>query len=283
VRVFDDDRIEAPASADDERRPSTRISAKPALAWLGIGLALALAIVAVFRATDRQPTLTPEQISSTVNSEVESAVAAAQNVTPPGQTAFRAIQPSMVYIHAQRGGGASEDNSSGAGVVIDDSGQILTARHVVTGADSIEVTFADGTESSATIASEHADDDIAVLAPDNPPSVIVPAVLGGGVQIGDDVYATGHPFDLVDSLSAGVVSGLNRTVPIADEQTLTGLIQFDAAVNPGNSGGPLLNRAGQVVGIVTALANPAQEGFFVGIGFAIPIATAGGAAGAPQQ
>ena len=113
--------------------------------------------------------------------------------------------------------------------------------------------------------------------------MIVPAVLGGGVQIGDDVYAAGHPLDLVDSLSAGVVSGLNRTVPIAGQATLTGLIQFDAAVNPGNSGGPLLNRAGQVVGIVTALANPTDQTFFVGIGFAIPIATAGGAAGAPQQ
>ena len=283
MRVFDDDRIEAPASAEGEDPPRKRISTKPALAWLGIGLALALGVVAVVRAGDRPSTLTPQQISSTINTEVDNAVAAAQNVPPPGQTAFRAIQPSMVYIRAQRGGTVSEDNSSGAGVIIDDSGQILTARHVVVGADSIEVTFADGTESSATISAEHPEDDIAVLAPDNPPSVIVPAVLGGGVQIGDDVYATGHPFDLVDSLSAGVVSGLNRTVPISNAQTLHGLIQFDAAVNPGNSGGPLLNSAGQIVGIVTALANPAQEGFFVGIGFAIPIATAGGAAGAPQQ
>jgi S1-C subfamily serine protease len=103
------------------------------------------------------------------------------------------------------------------------------------------------------------------------------------VRTGDEVYATGHPFGLADSFSSGVVSGLNRTVPINDQQTLKGLIQFDAAVNPGNSGGPLLNKAGQVVGIVTALANPAGENFFVGIGFAIPIATAGGAAGAPQQ
>ncbi|MGZ4806150.1 MAG: S1C family serine protease, partial [Ilumatobacteraceae bacterium] len=176
-----------------------------------------------------------------------------------------------------------EDASSGAGVVINAQGQILTARHVVDGAESIEVTFADGTQSSATIASQQASNDIAVLSPAQPPSVIVPAVLGGRLQIGDDVYATGHPLGLVDSLSAGVVSGLNRTVPISGGQTLTGLIQFDAAVNPGSSGGPLLNSAGQVVGIVTALANPADQTFFVGIGFAIPIATAGGAAGAPQQ
>ena len=210
-------------------------------------------------------------------------ITAAQNVPPPGETAFRAIQPSMVYITAKRAGAATEGTTSGAGVVINASGQVLTARHVVDGADSIEVTFADGSQSSATIASQQASSDIAVLAPQQPPSVIVPAVMGGGVQIGDDVYATGHPFGLVDSLSGGVVSGLNRTVPISGGQTLNGLIQFDAAVNPGNSGGPLLNSAGQVVGIVTALANPAEQTFFVGIGFAIPIATAGGAAGAPQQ
>ena len=102
---------------------------------------------------------------------------------------------------------------SGAGVVVDATGRILTARHVVHGADSIEVTFADGTETSATIASEEADNDIAVLTPAKTPSVIVPAVLGGRIQTGDEVYAVGHPLDLVDSLSAGVVSGLDRTAP----------------------------------------------------------------------
>ncbi|MEZ5232775.1 MAG: trypsin-like peptidase domain-containing protein [Acidimicrobiales bacterium] len=95
--------------------------------------------------------------------------------------------------------------------------------------------------------------------------------------------AVGHPLRLVGSLSAGVVSATDRDVPISADRTLEGLIQFDAAVNPGNSGGPLLNRAGQVVGVVTALANPADVGFFVGIGFAVPIATAGGAAGGPSQ
>src|SRR6516165_4023369 len=119
--------------------------------------------------------------------------------------------------------------------------------------------------------------------PRSPPSMIVPAVLGGGVRVGDDVYAVGHPLGLVDSLTAGVVSGLNRSIPVPGGATLTGLIQFDAAVNPGNSGGPLLNRAGQVVGIVTALANPSQQGFFIGIGFAVPIGTAAGGAGGPEQ
>ncbi len=283
MSVVDDDRIGTPASADDQYPPGKLRRTKPRLAWLGIGLALALGVIAVVRAGDRPSTLTPDQISSTISSEVDKGITAAQNVPPPGETAFRAIQPSMVYITAKRAGAATEGTTSGAGVVINASGQVLTARHVVDGADSIEVTFADGSQSSATIASQQASSDIAVLTPQQPPSVIVPAVMGGGVQIGDDVYATGHPFGLVDSLSGGVVSGLNRTVPISGGQTLNGLIQFDAAVNPGNSGGPLLNSAGQVVGIVTALANPAEQTFFVGIGFAIPIATAGGAAGAPQQ
>ena len=79
------------------------------------------------------------------------------------------------------------------------------------------------------------------------------------------------------------MSALDRTVKVGDGKSLQHLIQIDAAVNPGNSGGPLLNAAGQVVGIVTGLANPSQQGFFVGIGFAVPIATAGGAAGSPPQ
>ena len=111
----------------------------------------------------------------------------------------------------------------------------------------------------------------------------MPAVLGGGAQIGDETFAVGHPLGLVGSLSAGVISGLDRSFPLANGRTLAGMIQFDAAVNPGNSGGPLLNRNGQVIGIVTGLANPAGDDYFIGIGFAVPIGTAGGAAGAPAR
>jgi len=283
VRVFDDEyRIETPGDPDDEQ-PARRHRTRSWLVAAGVALAVVLAALAFIRSNDRPSTLTPEQISSTISSEVANGVDAALNVPPPGETVFRAIQPSVVFISAAPDGAATDEAASGAGVVVDANGQILTALHVVHGATSIEVTFADGTKSAATIVSEEPDNDIAVLKPAQLPGILVPAVLGGGVQIGDDVYATGHPFGFADSLSAGVVSGLDRTVPIAEGQTLKGLIQFDAAVNPGNSGGPLLNRAGQVVGIVTALANPADEKFFVGLGFAVPIATAGGAAGAPQQ
>jgi S1-C subfamily serine protease len=283
VRVFDEDRIETPAGVEDQSRVRTRHITKPGLAWLGIGVALVLGVVSLLQSGDSSSTLTPEQISSTISSEVANGITDAANAPPTGEVVYRTIQPSMVYISAKPAGADADTTATGAGVIIDDSGQILTARHVVNGAESIEVSFADGTQSPAIIVSEQPESDIAVLVADHPPSVIVPAVLGGGVRIGDDVYATGHPFDLVDSLSAGVVSGLNRTVPITGSQTLSGLIQFDAAVNPGNSGGPLLSPNSPVVGVVTALANPARQGFFVGIGFAVPIATAGGAAGAPQQ
>ena len=118
--------------------------------------------------------------------------------------------------------------------------------------------------------------------PETLPEVVVPAVLGGGIEVGSSVVAVGHPFGLTNSLSDGVVSGLGRTATAEDGQELADLIQFDAAVNPGNSGGPLLNDRGQVVGVVTALANPSDDAEFIGIGFAVPVMTAvGGAGGAP--
>ena len=140
--------------------------------------------------------------------------------------------------------GATASESIGAGVVVSKTGEILTALHVVKGATSIKVSFSDGTTSPATIQTSDAAHDIASLMPQHPPAVIVPAVLGGGVRIGDEVFAVGHPLGLVDSLTAGVVSGLDRTFKVGNGRTLTGLIQFDAAVNPGNSGGPLLNSPG---------------------------------------
>jgi S1-C subfamily serine protease len=167
----------------------------------------------------------------------------------------------------------------GTGVVVNADGSILTANHVVATAKTIYVTYADGTEAIGEIVSQTPENDIAVLKTDKLPDTLVPAVLGGGVEIGDEVYAIGHPLGFVDSFSAGVVSGLNRTVPINEDLTLEGLIQSDAAVNPGNSGGPLVNRNAQVVGIVTALANPVEQNAFAGIGFAVPIGAAAGGAG----
>jgi S1-C subfamily serine protease len=183
--------------------------------------------------------------------------------------------------------GEEEDESRGglgSGVVINADGNILTSLHVVENAAAIEVIFADGTESPAQIISTLPEKDIAVLAAAQLPEVLVPATLGNpnAMNIGDEAYVVGHPLGLYGSMSAGVISGFNRSFrPENREDRLEGLIQIDAAVNPGNSGGPLLNRYGQVVGIVAGLANPTEQSVFIGIGFAVPIDVAGGAAGLP--
>jgi S1-C subfamily serine protease len=138
----------------------------------------------------------------------------------------------------------------------------------------------------AHIASEDAENDIAALTVETLPTVLVPAVLGGSrLNVGDGVVAIGNQLGLTSSATAGVVSGLDRVATGNDGTTLRGLIQFDAAVNPGSSGGPLVNARGETIGVVVALANPTPAGTFIGIGFAVPIGTAVSAGGGqgPQQ
>jgi S1-C subfamily serine protease len=265
-------------------------------------------VLVVQRSRSARDGVTPEQVVATAQAVVGAALEDARSAPPDAARAYQAVLPSLVFLEATRAPGTpatapratnapdattptttpttpttGADQSLGAGVIVSDHGAILTALHVVADATSIRARFADGTEANAQVVASDPESDIAVLATDTPPGLIVPAVLGGGAAIGDEVYAIGHPLGLGNSLSAGVVSGLDRAIPIDDERTLSGLIQFDAAVNPGNSGGPLVNRDGQVVGIVTALANPSKQDFFVGIGFAVPIGTASGAAGGPSQ
>jgi S1-C subfamily serine protease len=168
--------------------------------------------------------------------------------------------------------------------VVDSSGDILTALHVVADAVSIEVTFADGTRSPAQVQTTQPLNDIAVLRASQPPAQLQPAVLGNprSVQVGSEAFVLGNPFGLSGSISAGVISGLNRSFQLPNNgPLLQGLIQVDAAVNPGSSGGPLVNRDGQVIGIVSALINPTSQDVFIGIGLAVPIDVAGGAAGLP--
>jgi S1-C subfamily serine protease len=228
------------------------------------------------------PPLTPADVDKAVQHGLQQAQEQQRNTPPDATIADRTITPSLVVVTAQRADPGNIDTRLGSGVVINAAGSVLTALHVVDGATRIQLGFADGSSSGATVLVTKPESDIAVLAPDRLPDLVVPAVMAGPPPVGDAVYAVGNPLGLTHSLTAGVVSATDRSIPTGRGQ-LSGLIQFDAAVNPGNSGGPLLNRAGQVVGIVTALANPANQDFFVGIGFAVPIATAGGAAGGPQQ
>jgi S1-C subfamily serine protease len=214
---------------------------------------------------------------------VEGAIEDLRSAPATSAVVYQQILPSLVRIETGGRGGDGPAGGFGSGVIVNGQGAVLTALHVVEGASEIRLSFAGGGRSEGYLVSQDPENDIAVVLPAQPPEPIVPAVLGGGGQVGDETYAVGHPLGYVGSLSSGVVSGLDRTVEIRDGQLLKGLIQFDAAVNPGSSGGPLLNRAGQVIGIVTALANPSDDGFFRGIGFAVPIGTAGGAADAPPK
>ena len=221
-----------------------------------------------------------------VNDTVAMAMASATPRPSFSSQVFQVIQPSLVLIQTKGHDRSGDDEGGlGSGVIITNNGEILTSLHVVAGADQIMVTFADGTESEAEVVMEQPENDIAVLQSYLLPEILVPAVLGnpGAMRIGDETYAVGNPFGLYGSMSAGVISGFNRTFQPSDSsQKLEGLIQIDAAVNPGNSGGPLLNRSGQVVGIVTGIVNPTEESFFVGIGFAVPINVAvGGMGSAP--
>jgi S1-C subfamily serine protease len=201
--------------------------------------------------------------------------------------AFAVIRPSVVFIQAMQPGDGKESGVAlGSGFVFDgESGAILTCLHVVAGATAIRVVFFDGTDSGAVVVTEVPDNDLAVLMPFVTPDDLVPATLAGagGLSVGDEVIAVGSPFGIPDSVSAGVVSGLGRSFESRESgRTLSGLIQFDAAANPGNSGGPLVDRNGEVVGIVSAILNPTEQEFFVGIGFAVTLESAGGALGAPQ-
>jgi S1-C subfamily serine protease len=171
-----------------------------------------------------------------------------------------------------------QPDALGSGVVVDESGKILTALHVISSTDRWVVRFADGSKSEADFVGSQPENDLAVLQPRHLPDEQPSAVLTStaGLKPGDEVVATGFPFGIGPSVTAGVVSGLGRefTDPDNEGVKLSNLIQFDAAVNPGNSGGPLVNRDGEVVGIVTAIANPSGARVFAGIGFAVPIENA---------
>jgi S1-C subfamily serine protease len=174
------------------------------------------------------------------------------------------------------------DRSLGSGVVIKDDGTILTNLHVVHGAKKLRVTFANGQQSDAVLVGMQPENDLAVIKATQPPAELEPATMRstGDLMPGDHVIAVGHPFGIGPSVSAGIVSGLQREFRAPDgERALTNLIQFDAAANPGNSGGPLVTADGYVVGIVTAILNPNEQSTFVGIGFAVPIENAAAAAG----
>jgi S1-C subfamily serine protease len=202
--------------------------------------------------------------------------------------AAQMILPSVVRIQGygidpDRPKDGEKEISTGTGVVIMEDGTILTNLHVTQGASKLIVTFFDGSKSPAVVTAVQANNDLAVLKPEKIPDDLPPATLGTSNQVvaGDEVVVVGFPFGIGPSVSAGVVSGLNREFQGKDGPLMRGLIQFDAAANPGNSGGPLINLSGEVIGIVTAILNPTSAKTFIGIGFAATIESAGSAVGIP--
>jgi S1-C subfamily serine protease len=280
-----DDPTTPPEPAWRDRLRKLRGILKQGLVFAG-GVLAALAALLIYRSLYPPPR---PMTASEFNNSVAQVMASATPQPAFSEQVFRQIQPSLVLIQTKSTNAAGkEENSLGSGVIINDSGDILTSLHVVANATSIHLTFADGTQSSAQVKTSQPDNDIAVLTADQPPAQIIPATLGNptAMRIGDEAYAVGNPFGLYASMSAGVISGFNRSfTPAYSDHALQGLIQIDAAVNPGNSGGPLLNRDGAVIGIVEGIINPTDQDVFIGIGFAVPITTAGGggALGSPPD
>ncbi len=251
-------------------------------------LPFAMGVIAALLALMLYSQLVPRPQQLTIQDVNNSVAQTLASATPPpaySTIVYQIIRPSLVLIETKSPAvDGKVEKGLGSGVIIDDMGDILTSLHVVTNTTDIQVYFYDGTQATGQVVNTKPENDIAVLQTDQYPEQIVPAVLGNpnAMSVGDEVFAVGNPFGLYSSMTSGVISGFNRTFkPLDSDVEMKDLIQIDAAVNPGNSGGPLLNRYGQVVGIVEGILNPTDQGFFVGIGFAVPINIAGGAAGLP--
>jgi putative serine protease PepD len=197
---------------------------------------------------------------------------------------YKRSNPGVVDIKVRSGGssvpdqfggpgGSQQSEAEGSGFVLDKKGYIATNQHVVDGASSITVTFSDGSKASAKVVGTDTSTDVAVIKVDVAASRLRPLTLAdsSGVQVGDGVVAIGSPFGLEGTVTTGVVSALSRTIKAPNNFTISGAIQTDAAINHGNSGGPLLNSSGQVVGINAQIES--DSGGNDGVGFAIPSST----------
>ena len=252
-----------PSPPPNARRPPSRAAIAAAALFVigGIGGG-ALGAQAVL---SRTPTSTPAGITRSTSTS-----SAAQAQTPTSAAAlYQQAAPGVVTITTEVAGRLGRvGEGTGSGIVLNTNGDILTNAHVVAGANHIQVTFNDGRALAATLVNSNSGADLAVVRVSAAGSTLHPLTLGNSdaVLVGDQVYAIGAPFGLPESMTAGIVSGLNRHNAASG---LSGLIQTDAPINPGNSGGALLNTQGQVIGINDAIESPIAGN--VGVGFAIPV------------
>jgi putative serine protease PepD len=255
------------------RRPTSSLSLVAALvagAFIGVGGGAATyaalssgktkTVVRQVTVSDSQPASSASGLS--VHAIYERTHKGVVEITVSGRT-----QPSPF-------GGSGTQQAQGSGFVYDSAGHIVTNEHVVDGAQSVSVKFWNGKSYDATVVGTDASTDLAVLDVDAPASILFPLSLGesNDVQVGDTVVAIGSPFGLEQTVTAGIVSALHRQMTSPNNFTIDDSIQTDAAINHGNSGGPLIDSSGRVVGVNAQIAS--DSGGNEGVGFAIPSNTA---------
>jgi S1-C subfamily serine protease len=251
--------------------PTPQVSNKRSYA-LAVILIILIANTAIFAVAffslqnqleDMQTTITEQNNEiQDLQNQIEILDVTDQTGAIPWPTIYDQLKNSVVLIETDLG--------LGSGFVYDESGHIITNYHVVEGASTIQVTFLDGATSSADVVGTDPYSDIAVVHLDQQVTTLQPVVLGSSsdLMVGEPVAAVGNPYGLSDTLTAGIVSSLGRSIDAPGGYVIIDIIQLDAAINPGNSGGPLVNTKGQVVGVNTAIQS--ETGSFAGIGFAIP-------------
>ena len=271
-----------PPKARPWRAALTRAAVSPRVMWSALALLAVLLLASVLQRGPLGATaLTQKDIDAAVLRTLST-----QNLPSPAARAAEKILPAVVRVrsYVTNKQGEQIEHGVGTGVVITDKGVILTNLHVVQSAQTIKLVFSDGSESAASVTGAQPENDLAVLQAHTIPDDLIAATLRSTTDLvpGDQVVAVGFPFGIGPSTSAGVISGLGRSFRSPEgEQEIGNLIQFDAAANPGNSGGPLVTMDGEVVGIVTGILNPTSHRTFLGIAFAVPIETAASAAGLP--
>lgn len=271
-----------PGRGQQLRAGLARAAINPRVMWAALALLAALLLASnLQQGAMGAKALTQKDIDAAVLRTLTT-----QTLPSAAAKAAESIRPSVVRVmsFAKNAKGEEEEQGVGTGVVIVDKGIILTNLHVVQGAETLKLTFFDGSESAASVVGAQPENDLAVLQAHTIPDDLAAATMRSTSDLlpGDQVVAVGFPFGIGPSVSAGVVSGLGRSFQSPEgEQEIGNLIQFDAAANPGNSGGPLVTMSGEVVGVVTGILNPTSHRTFVGIGFAVPIESAASAAGLP--
>jgi putative serine protease PepD len=256
--------------------PFLRKVIAPVAALLAAGIVGGLASIAAWEALDTEPAAAPAASPATTAERV----ASSQSQSSIASVVESAL-PSVVQVTIEGVGDANPFpgipaptvRGLGSGWLFDSNGHVVTNQHVVDGAEKVTVAFQDGTEVSARVVGSDASTDVAVLELEDVPDSATPLELGStsALELGDPLVAIGSPLGLQGTVTSGIVSGLGRDIEAPDGFTIDGAVQTDAALNHGNSGGPLLDLDGRVVGMNAQIAS--DSGANSGIGYAIPVET----------